>query len=143
MEIKSAKLNDLEAIVELNKQFHLDIPNFKWDTPQWTSQEIKRGNYFVLSEENETLGAICLRTKDEGMCIETLAVKSGLHKRGFGKALVEYAKTYAKKQGQRKLIVESFLDYGLENFYTGRGFLKSVTPYEYAGKKYNRYFMYV
>ena len=143
MEITNAKSENLEEIVELNKQFHLNIANFKWDTHEWINSEIMMGNYFILREADKVLGAICLESKDDGVHIETIAVKNELHRKGLGKKLISYAVDRAKKEGQRKLMVESFLDYGLEGFYTKSGFLKSVLPRAYSGKKYNQYFMFV
>jgi ribosomal protein S18 acetylase RimI-like enzyme len=143
MEITNATSQNLEDIVRLNKQFHLDIPNFKWDTPMWINEELQKGNYFILGEKEQVFGAICLESRDDGVHIETIAVRSELHRKGLGKKMICYAIDRTKKEGQRKLIVESFLDYGLEGFYLKSGFLKSVLPRVYSGKKYNQYFMFV
>lgn len=143
MEIILAKLDDLESITSLNSQFHLEIDNFKWDTPKWISQEIKQGHYVLLKEKNDTLGAMCLEPKEDIMYIQTIAVQQKLHKKGLGRNLINYAKIHAKKERSKKIVVESFLDYNLEGFYTKCGFLKSYFTQEYGGKKYNHYFMYV
>lgn len=143
MEITNAKSENLQAILELNRQFHLDIANFKWDTPEWINQEIKIGNYIVLKEQENVLGAMCLESRDDGVHIETIAIKNELHRKGLGKRLIDYAVDRTKKEGQRKLMVESFLDYGLEGFYIKSGFLKSAIPRVYSGKKYNQYFRFV
>jgi hypothetical protein len=60
MEIMIANKFDLERIVELNKLFHLDFPRFIWDTEEYVSEEIKRGNYFILKNHGETVAAMCL-----------------------------------------------------------------------------------
>jgi hypothetical protein len=33
--ITTASLSDVNQIAVLNRQFHLDMPYFPWDTPEW------------------------------------------------------------------------------------------------------------
>ncbi|MFH1637037.1 MAG: hypothetical protein ABIB71_01275 [Candidatus Woesearchaeota archaeon] len=60
MEILRASINDIPQIAELNRQLKLNIRGFVWDKPHWIKKQVKRGNYFVIREEEETLAAICL-----------------------------------------------------------------------------------
>ena len=48
MKIIKANIEDSEAIVQPNKQFHLNIFDFKWDTLDWIQKEINKGDYYIL-----------------------------------------------------------------------------------------------
>jgi N-acetylglutamate synthase-like GNAT family acetyltransferase len=143
MEIRQANESDLQEIVNLNREFHLNIPNFRWDDSTWIASQIKKKNYFVLNEGNQIWGAECLVEKDSCLYIETIAVKTQMQKKGVGRNLVNFAMKKAKALGYRKLAVDSFFDYKLDDFYKKVGFLKSIKAPEYEGHKYNHYFMFV
>ncbi len=142
MEISQANENDLDAIVKVNRLFHLDIPDFKWDTPEWVSEKIKGWNYYTIKEEGNVYGAMCLIPKLRSHLIETIAVDEDHQKEGIGTSLVEFAKDYAKQQGKINITVESFLDYNLAGFYESVGF-KKISEGEYRGMQYCKFAMEV
>ena len=142
MEISQANENDLDAIVKVNRLFHLDIPDFKWDTPEWVSEKIKGWNYYTIKEEGNVYGAMCLIPKLRSHLIETIAVDEDHQKEGIGTSLVEFAKDYAKQQGKINITVESFLDYNLAGFYESVGF-KKIGQGEYRDMPYYKFAMEV
>lgn len=135
MQITKANINDLEAIVALNKLFHLDFPEFKWDTPEWVRKEIEDNNYYVARDKS-VVASLCLKMKDKEAHIETIAVQQGMQGNGLGRELIEFAKVQSKQEGKSKLSVESFCDYGLVKFYEKCGFTKSPKLGNYKGHPY-------
>ena len=41
----SFKLKDVEEIITLNQQFHLDIPNFMCDKKKWITNQVRKRKY--------------------------------------------------------------------------------------------------
>jgi GNAT superfamily N-acetyltransferase len=142
MEILRAIPNDADRIVELNRLFHIDIPNFKWDTPEWVLEETYKKSYFKGMEGDKLVSAMCLKTLKDRLCIEAIAVERLLHGKGIGKAMVNFAKNYAIEKDIRFLCVDSFQKYGLEKFYSSCGF-RIVGTEIYEGHKYNQFSMQI
>ncbi len=133
---------DLTAIVELNEQFHLDIPNFKWDQASWISQEIKKGTFFVLKDESLIIGAICLKPGKDELTIETIAIRKDFQGLSHGKTLVLFARDEAKRQRKSRLTVETFCSYNLGEFYKKCGFKVDDPPLgKFEDQPYTRFFM--
>jgi N-acetylglutamate synthase-like GNAT family acetyltransferase len=120
MLIKKATLNDLDNIVSLNKLFHIDMPNFYWDTKEWVQKEID--NFYVFKIDNQLIGAISLLIDNSEVYIETIAVDRKYQSKGYGKALIKFAKNFTKKNNLNILWVNSFESYNLKKFYLSCGF---------------------
>lgn len=139
--IIKAKEENLDDIALLNKQFKLNIPDFYWDSEKWISSEIKKGNYYILVDNGEILGAINLRKYKKEHHISTIAVKKDMHRKNLGKKLIEFAKESTIKEKVHLLTVNSFVDYNLEGFYTKCGFYKESELGEYERHLYSKFFM--
>lgn len=139
--IVKAKMNHLQEITLLNKQFHLDIPHFKWDSEKWISSEIKKRNYYILIDNENVLGAMNIEKSEKEYSISTIAIKKDMHGKNLGRKLIDFAKESAIKENVRLLTVDSFVDYNLEGFYTKCGFIKRKELGNYKGHSYFRFFM--
>ncbi len=139
--IIKAKIDNVKDIVLLNKQFHLNIPNFYWDTKKWISSEIKKGNYYVLIKDSSILGAMDIEKKKREYHISTIAVKKEMHGKNLGRRLIDFAKKIAIKGKVPLLTICSFVDYNLEGFYTKCGFTKRDKLGDYEGHPYFKFFM--
>ena len=139
--IVKAKIKDLQEITRLNKQFSLDIPDFCWDNEKWISPEIRKGNYYVLVEDNLTLGAMNIKKYKKEHHILTIAIDKEMHGKSLGRKLIEFAKENAIKAKVEKLTVNSFVDYNLDAFYTKCGFNKESELGKYGGYPYFKFFM--
>jgi len=138
--VQSARREDLEGIVELNRLFHLDMPDFIWDTPAYVAKHLDE--YHVLRDASGRLaGAMCLLLEGDACVIETLAVRS--QGRGIGSALVDFARAYAREHCARELTVESFCELGVSGFYERCGFTKDTELGIYGEKPYDRFSMNV
>jgi len=154
MKIVSATLSDLNRIITLHRQLSLPNPphDYCWDNPNWLRSEVKEGNLWLLRtrtrQKNYTQGAMCLQLDcledpDEAY-ITTLVIDPKKYRRGFGRRLVEFAKTRAKKAGKTLLIVESLCKYHAEEFYKKCGFRQEPVksfyhqyPFHYFDMKLN------
>lgn len=141
MKIIKANKTDLESIVNLNKQFHLDFPWFKWDTIEWVEETIDNGDYYVMKDNDVVIGSICLKTLYNVCDVETIAVQKDKHKSGVGRELIEFAIEFAKKEGKNKLNVGSFCEYGTKGFYEKCGFITESKLSKYRRHPYYRFSM--
>lgn len=146
MQIVRAIQADVKSIIVLNRQFHLDIPNFKWDREDWVADEVDKGTFHLLKEGKSTYGAVCVQTALEGLSptdayIETIATREDLHGMGYGKELINQAALIARDEGKQRLIVESFLKYGARDFYIKCGFKLEPRQPEFCGYPYNVFTM--
>lgn len=142
-EIDLAKAKDIKDIVDLNKQLHRNLPNFKWDKREWIEEEVSRGNYFVLRREDHILGAMNLQTLEDELYIETIAVSPNTHNMGIGRQLVDFAKNKTKEEGLSKLTVESLHSYNLLDFYRKVGFNLVDDKHNYEGAPFYSFEMKV
>lgn len=142
-QITIANKEDVNDILRLNSQFHLDIRDFEWDQPDWIKEKINKGHYFVLKQENQVLGAIDIENiNKEELYIETIAIDPDHHGSGLGKKLISFAKNKAQEMGCKKITVESFQDYKLLDFYKKVGFQLDDPPIGYHnGQPFHRFIM--
>jgi len=141
MKVIKANHNHIDDIVNLNKLFHIDLQEFRWDTSEWVAEEIQKDNYFIIKDDKRIYGAMCIELLEGKGCIEAVAVRGDQQKTGVGRQLIEFAKTYVKKRGGHKLIVESFGDYHVDAFYEKCGFTKEKEAGYYENKPYYKFFM--
>lgn len=138
-----AQAADAAEIAVLNRQFHLDIPDFRWDTEPWIAEEIVHGRYYVLRDAKGVAAALCLHVLAEQTAggVEAIAVRADLHGSGLGKILVNHARRLAQGLSLKALVVESFCAYGLEVFYTKCGFVRDEQLQQFRGHDYYRFEM--
>ncbi|MBY0359775.1 MAG: GNAT family N-acetyltransferase [Candidatus Obscuribacterales bacterium] len=138
-----AQAADVAEIAVLNKQFHLDIPDFRWDTEAWIAEEIDQGRYYVLRDAKGVAAALCLHVLTEQSVggVEAIAVRADLRGSGLGKILVNHAQRLAQGLSLEALVVESFCAYGLEVFYTKCGFVRDDELQQFRGHDYYRFEM--
>jgi len=113
--ITKANSADIDAIVLMNQQFHLDFQGFIWDTRDWIEENHE---HFHVMRECGIVAAMCLIEN----CIETIAVNESMHGKGFGKQMIDHAKKQVRKNGYSTLYVNSFCVYELTGFYEKCGF---------------------
>lgn len=136
MQIRRANIADMERILELNKLFHIDMPNFRWDTPEWIMKRIEDREYFTGFNISGVTSAMSLHADNLKAEIEAIAIRKELQKHGIGKELVAFAKGYARSLKLKSLEVSSFAEYNLDGFYISCG-LKKIGEGTYEGHKYN------
>lgn len=138
--IDPANIGDLEAIVKINSQLHMDLPNFIWDQKEWILEEIQNGNFFVFRDNGSIGGAICFSADENELEIESLSVSGYEQGKGIGKKLVEFAIEAARQKGIKKVTVESFPGYGVKDFYLKCGFVPDDPPTDiFEGEIFNRF----
>ena len=83
-QITKARKGNEKEIALLNKQFNLDIPSFYWNSEEWISSEIEKGNYYVLMENTQILGAMNLEKYKKEYVVSTIAIKEDMHGKNLG-----------------------------------------------------------
>ncbi len=145
--LKTAQLDDLDAVRDLNFLLRLDpVTDFYWDGIPYVTSAILEGRCYVIKDHGIVQGAMIIENRDPdsdyprvSLAIGTLAVAPGARKKGFGSRLVEFAKALAFRQNKR-LFVESFFNYRKLDFYTRLGFARA--PFKkYNGLPYHVFFM--
>ena len=139
--IIKAKTANVDAIVLLNKQFHLDIPNFKWVTKRWINLQVKKRKYYILVDKNSILGAMHIEKNEKEYHITTIAIKREMQGKELGEKMIDFAKEISIKNRIHLLTVGSFVDYKLDKFYTKCGFTKKDKLGTYKGHSYFKFFM--
>jgi predicted N-acetyltransferase YhbS len=133
--IRLADKTDVNDIQRISSVLTLDVPGFKWDQRDYIEQEIAKGNYYVLELEGKVVAIIStgvesktglFGTSKTGF-INALAVERTKQKSGLGKLLIEFAIRHARENGATSLVVESFEQYGLLDYYPKFGFKKVAT----------------
>lgn len=141
MDIVKADSSDVEDILRLNTQIHVDTPLFQGDSCAWVEAQVKNGHYFVVKSDNEIDGAICLLEKDGFFHLETITVQKDKQGKGVGRQFIYFAKKKAKKDGFDRLYVDTYCEYNVDKFYEKCGFRKIPTFAKYRGKPYHRFVM--
>lgn len=133
--LRLAETADVNDIHRISSVLTLHIPGFKWDQKDYIEQQVAKGNYYVLELEGKAVAIISTFVESKrgffgasktGF-IDALAVEPARQKSGLGKLLIEFAIGHAKENGATSLIVESFEQYGLLDYYPNRGFKKVAT----------------
>lgn len=84
---------------------------------------------FLITDGQKTIGTFRLRDMPGTYTIERMGILPEFRLKGFGKLSLEEIKTYSKKKGKTKIILDSI--YRVKNFYSDSGFLT-------LGKKYSK-----
>ncbi len=122
MLLRQAISKDKEPIKEIANFLYLNIPDFVWNSEEFITKQIKRGEYFVIENGGEIAGIMSLRQRKNGMHIETLAVKKEFQSKGFGTQFIDFAKIIAKERRNKTLFAYSFVEYNIADFYLKKGF---------------------
>ena len=141
MTLRRAKADDKEGILRVARLLHLDMPGFIWDRGDFIDRQIKAGDYFVVEEEGEIIGAISFRQRQDKVYIETIAIVNNHRDKGIGTKLIEFAKEFTREKGLRSLRLCSFYDYNTVDFYLSQGFSLLKKPGKYQGHQYHRFEM--
>lgn len=131
-----AEASDAAAITALNRLFHLDIPDFRWDTLPWVEEQIRLKNYYVIRDNKGVAAAMCLHFDGETAVVEAIAVRADRQKDGLGKFLLEIAKLICIVRDVKTLAVESFCAYGVDGFYEKCGFVRAAELKQFHGHDY-------
>jgi GNAT superfamily N-acetyltransferase len=134
MKIKKARLRDIPIILEAHKQISLPIKDFGWDEEWWIEESIRFGNFFTINNH-----AFMSLEEDNSDTLEitTIVVCPEYHGLGYGKQLVNYAIKRAKRKGYSKLVVGSYTNYNVKDFYINCGF--ELLKIRRCYKKYKYY----
>ena len=139
MAIVQAQDSHIEDIVRLNNQIHVDTPLFQGSSSLWVKEQVKKGNYFVMQDNDRIYGALCLLERDGQFHLETIAIEKDRQGNGLGKQFMAFAKKKAKENGFVSLYVDTYCEYNVDHFYEGCGFRKVPTFARYRGKPYHRF----
>lgn len=139
MDIRQAKLEDIEKISEIVQVLQLDIPEFVWTSREYVKKQVEKGEYFFGCEDGVPVGALSLRERNGILYIETLAVAKDAQLRGIGSKLVDFAKEFAKKKGFKKMRTTSFYEYGVKDYWLKQDFRLLEEPEEYGGHEFYRF----
>lgn len=100
IEIRTAHAEDTAAVTDCVCQAFIGyIPRIgKQPGPMLDDYQalIQQGAVHVAVRATEIMGALVLRSTDEGFCIETIAVAPRAQGRGVGSLLLSHAETVAK-----------------------------------------------
>jgi GNAT superfamily N-acetyltransferase len=98
--------------------------------PKWSNNTITRNmdredyKYFILTENEEPLGAISLRFEGYDCELEAIAVDEKNQGKGYGSELVRFTEGLAKGRGFHKVWCYSLEIYEAEGFYEKHGWKK-------------------
>ena len=149
--IETACPLDLTGVGDLNTLLKIQLKNivsgdFYWNTDLYIAAAIFENRCFVIKDCGIINGAMIMENREPDaqyprplLAVGTLSVRPGFRRNGLGAQLVSYAKAIAKKENKR-LVVESFLEFRQLSFYKRLGF-KDGPQKEYYGKPYHDLFI--
>ena len=137
MILKKAELKHKKEIIDIANLLYLNIPNFVWNSEDFVTRQIEKGEYFIIKEDGVVAGIMSLRQRKNGMHIETLAVRKEFQSRGFGTKFIEFAKKITSEKGFDTLYAYSFSEYNIADFYVKKGFKALDYSGYYKNHKYD------
>jgi len=99
-------------------------------TLEWIQRDMNRGVfYFILEENGLASGCVALEPAGSELCyLERLAVRPPQRRRGFGRALVEFVLTEAKRSRARRVSIGIIAEQTeLKSWYQKIGFVEAET----------------
>jgi len=143
--LRLAEKADVNDIHRISSVLTLDIPGFIWDQKDYIEEGVAQGNYYVLELEGKVVAIISTFVvskwwffgRSKTGYIDALAVEPARQRSGLGKRLIDFAIGHAKETGATSLVVQSFEQFGLLDYYPRFGFKKVAT------RKFNSFPYYV
>jgi N-acetylglutamate synthase-like GNAT family acetyltransferase len=99
-------------------------------TVDWVQRDMDRGvSYFILEDDGSASGCVALEPAGSKLCyLERLAVRPPQRRHGFGRALVEYVLTEAKRSDTHRVSIGIITEQTeLKNWYRKIGFVEAET----------------
>lgn len=128
MKIRKAELSDANTIQEIHKQFYLDFCELDCIEFKYIVKKIKEQLIYVLEDNNNLIAVISIGVDNSvflkpKFMIDTLAIKKGYHKSGYGTKMLNYVLDNVWDRLKFEYIyVGTFEEYGALNFYRKNGF---------------------
>ena len=129
MSILIRKTQDLDKVKDIrinifNKELGISLNDI------FDNDDLKLEQFFITNNE-KTIGTFRLREQNNSYKIERMGILSEYRSQGFGRAALEEIKTYSKKMGKSKIILDSIYD--ARNFYANSGFIPIGDVYSKVG----------
>ena len=150
--VETADLNAIDGVGELNTLLKIPLNNigvkdFYWNTNLYIEAAITENRCFIIKKDSMIMGAMIMESRNPpdhqnpnpSLAIGTLSVRPKFRRNGIGILLVNHAKEMAQKENKR-LVVESFLEFRQLSFYKRLGFKEGLSK-EYHGKPYHFLFI--
>lgn len=136
MRINLAKLEDIPKMQYIHKVFkEVGGPIFKYYIfSDYFKLHISKKTCFVIKEDNNIIGVLCLKKKKWYCEIESLAVQKRMRKKGVGKKLLNYTIKWCKNNSFKKIKLWSYKYFDARNFYLKNGF--DELPFSYISNSY-------
>lgn len=127
MIIRKALLGDANTIQEIHKQFYLDFCELECVEFKYIVKKIKNQLIYVLEDSENILATISVSIDttafEHKFMIDTLAIRKGYHKSGYGTKMLNYVLDNVWDRLKFEYIyVGTFEEYGALNFYRKNGF---------------------
>ena len=141
MKVRKAELKDKKDILAIVDLLYLDIPDFVWNTNEFVTRQIVKGDYFLVEDREQTVGVVSFRQRQNRMYVATLAIAKSHQLAGVGTKLIEFAKHFTKERKLDTLYACAFYEYKNKDFYLNKGFSLLDSPGSYNNHKYHRFEM--
>ncbi len=123
------KTNDFAKIREIRTEiFNIEMGLSNSDI---FDEDDKMLDQFLIINEGKAVGTFRLRETGIFHKIERMGILSKYRGKGFGKSALEQIKTYSKKVGKTKIILDSIFTTRL--FYAKSGFTQTGETYDKVG----------
>ncbi len=142
MEITKAELKDKQGIKEIAKLLKIDTMSdidFVWNKDDFIEKQINKGEYFISKNNNEIVGIMSFRQRQNIMYIETMAIIKEFQNKGIGTQFINFAQKYTKDNNLNTLRAYTFYQYNTKEFYLKKGFNLLNKPGKYGGQEYHRF----
>lgn len=123
------KTQDLDKVKDIrinifNKELGISLNDI------FDNDDQKLEQFFITNNE-KIIGTFRLREQNNSYKIERMGILSVYRSQGFGRVALEEIKTYSKKMGKSKIILDSIYD--ARNFYANSGFIQTGDVYSKVG----------
>lgn len=138
--IREASLSDLIVLVQIIRESFADValrfglnkancPKHPSNcTPEWVESALEKGvTYFLMAKNGAPCGCVAIERADRRVCyLERLAVLPKYRKCGYGRALVDYALSWAWRDGAPRVEIGIISDdLALKAWYRRVGFVET------------------
>jgi [ribosomal protein S18]-alanine N-acetyltransferase len=119
--IRPCRQEDLEQILEIEREAFPD-PYDRFTFTQLLRAE--PGGFFVAEAEGRVLGYIAAASRAEEAMIYSIAVRSGMQRKGVGRELMQAELTYLSRKADRVYLQVSVNNYAALALYDGFQFVR-------------------